>query len=347
MRVTLREVAQRSQVSISTASRVLNGRSDVRKEVQERVLAAAQDLKYAANHHARALKGGTSKILGVVVYDARATTFNGVLLRGIIDAATPRGYSVMVSDGGASAEIERAAFQQLIEARVDGVLVNSGAGGAGQMRRLAESGIPFVVLNRRLEAADGVDADYVMIDAERGSYLATRHLLELGHRRILYHVLHEPLNLPSLERSPGYRRALAEAGLPFVPEWLVSSTNSMADAREKLMDAMRRIRPRPTAIVSFNDTYAIAILKALHDLGLRVPDDVSLVGQNNLEFTGFTVPPLTTISHPVQQLGRQGAELLLQRLCWPDDEPWLPHHVAMEPALVVRESSGPPPTSVE
>src|SRR4051794_21975897 len=151
MRVTLREVALRSQVSISTASRVLNGRSDVRKEVQERVLTAARDLQYTANHHARALKRGTSKILGVVLYDARATTFNGALLRGIYDAVTPRGYSVMVCDGSASVEGERQAYQQLLETGVDGVLVNSGTGGAGPLRTLAAADMPFVVLNRRLE----------------------------------------------------------------------------------------------------------------------------------------------------------------------------------------------------
>src|SRR4051812_15755184 len=104
MNVTLREVAERSQVSISTASRALNGRSDVSREVRERVLSAAHDLQYTVNHNARALKGGTSKILGVVLYDARASAFNAALLRGVYDSATPRGYSVIVCDAAASFE---------------------------------------------------------------------------------------------------------------------------------------------------------------------------------------------------------------------------------------------------
>jgi LacI family transcriptional regulator len=340
MRVTLREVAERSQVSISTASRILNGRSDARKEVQERVLAAARDLQYTANQHARALKGGTSKTLGVVLYDARATTFNGPLLRGIYDAATPRGYSVMVCDSGASAEAERQAYQQLLERRVDGVLVNSGVGGAEPLRNLASAGMPFVVLNRRLEDADGVNADYVLVDAEHGSYLATRHLLELGHERILYHTLAAPTSLPGLERSPGYRRALAERGIAFVPDLIVETRSGLDNTHAGLMAAMTRLRPRPTAIVAFNDLHATAVLKALHDLGLRVPQDIAVVGQNNQEFTPYLIPPLTTVVHAVQQLGRQGVELLLQRLAWPDDEPWLPHRVALEPTLIVRESSG-------
>lgn len=340
MRVTLRDVAERSHVSISTASRVLNGRSDVRKEVQERVLAAARDLQYTVNQHARALREGTSKTLGVVLYDARATAFNGPLLRGIYDAATPRGYSVMVCDAGSSVEAERQAYQQLLERHVDGVLVNSGVGGAEPLRHLSKAGMPFVVLNRRVDDAEGVDADYVLIDAERGSYLATRHLIDLGHTRILYHVLAAPQNVPSLERSPGYRRALAEHGIAFDPDCLLETAGGLAGTHAGTLEAFGRRRPRPTAVVAYNDVHATAILKALHDLELRVPEDVAVVGQNNQEYTPFLIPPLTTVSHPVQQLGRQGADLLLQRLAWPDDEPWLPHHVALEPRLIVRESSG-------
>src|SRR5689334_16102354 len=228
MRVTLRQVAQRSGVWISTASRVLDVRSAARKEVQERVLNAARDLLDTVNQHARARGEGTSKALGLVLYGARATSFNGPLLRGIYDAATPRGYSVMVCDAGGSVEAERQAYQQLLERRVDGVLINSGVGGAEPLRRLASAGMPFVVLNRRIDDADGVEADYVLIDAEQGSYLATRHLLELGHERILYHTLAGPV-VPALERSPGYRRALAEHGIPFVPDLVLETGRTLAD----------------------------------------------------------------------------------------------------------------------
>jgi LacI family transcriptional regulator len=339
MSITLREVAARSRVSISTASRALNGRGDVSKEVRERVLSAARDLQYTANQNARALKGATSKILGVVLYDARASTFNAPLMRGVYDAATPRGYSVIVCDGGASVEAESEAYRMLLEKRVDGVLVNSGAGGAGPLRRLIAAEMPFVVLNRRID--DGsFDADYVMIDAERGAYLATRHLLELGHTRILYHAL-TPENVPSLERLPGYRRALAEFDVPFSLDLIMESRGgALDDTFAQVTRTLQRARQRPTAIIAYNDTHAVAVLKALHDLGLRVPDDLAVVGQNNLEFTDFLIPPLTSVAHAVQQMGRQGTEILLQKLAWPDDEPWLPHRVALEPVLVVRASSG-------
>ncbi|HEY2595645.1 MAG TPA: LacI family DNA-binding transcriptional regulator, partial [Chloroflexota bacterium] len=179
---TLRDVAARAQVSISTASRALNARDDVSKEVRERVLTAAHELQYTANQNARALRGVTSKILGVVLYDGRAHTFNAPLMRGVYDAATPRGYSVIVCDAAASPEAEQEAFRLLLERRVDGILVNSAAS-AEALGRLSSAGMPFVVLNRRIEATSILEADYVMVDAERGCYLATRHLLEQGHTR--------------------------------------------------------------------------------------------------------------------------------------------------------------------
>src|SRR5258708_17946858 len=251
MSITLREVAERSQVSISTASRALNGRTDVSKEVRERVLSAAHDLQYAANHNARALKGVTSKILGVVLYDARANTFNAALMRGVYDAATPRGYSVIVCDGGASVEAEQEAYQLLLEKRVDGVLVNSGAGGAAPLRRLAAAEMPFVVLNRRIVDA-GIDVDYVMIAAERGAYLATRHLLELGHVRILYQAL-VPQSVPSLERLPGSRRALAEFQVPFTPDLIIETKSALEDTYAQVTTTIQRSKTPPTGLVACND----------------------------------------------------------------------------------------------
>src|SRR5260370_17338265 len=185
MSITLREVAERSQVSISTASRALNGRREVSREVRERVLSAAHDLQYAANHNARALKGVTSKILGVVLYDARANAFNAALMRGVYDAATPRGYSVIVCDGGASVEAEQEAYQLLLEKRVDGVLVNSGAGGAAPPRRPAAAENAFLVLNPPIVHACADVANPVITSLHR-SPLATPHLPHPAHAPILY-----------------------------------------------------------------------------------------------------------------------------------------------------------------
>lgn len=337
MSATLRDVAQRAGVSISTASRALNDRLDVSDAVRVRVLDAARELNYTGNPHARALKGVTSKTLGVILYDTHALTFNASMMRGIYDIATPQGYSVIVCSTSGDADLEREAHHMLRAKRVDGLLINSAQSGATALQRLIADGIPFVLLNRRL---DNLDCDYAMVDYRRGSYLATRYLLELGHRRILYQ-LGARRHPPGQERLVGYHQALAEAGVPFDPELVVHCERAF-DNHPRVLDAMQRLQPRPTAIIAYNDESAIPVLKALHDLGLRVPDDVSLVGHNDLSFAPYLIPPLTSVAQPIYEMGARAAEILLQKLAWPDKQTWSPRQIVLEPKLTIRLSSAQP-----
>lgn len=336
MAITIRDVARQSQVSVSTASRALNGRDDVSKEVRARVLAAAQQLNYTANLHARALKGVTAKTLGVVLFETNAFSFSAPLMSGIYDAATPRGYGVIVCDARGQADAERQAHQMLLEKRVDGVLLNSVNSGAAPLRRLDDAGIPYVLLNRRMH---DIECDWVVVDYRRGAYLATRHLLELGHRRILYQLGSED-HAPSRDRLPGYREALDEFGVPFSSD-LVLRCGSLSEVHGCVHDAMARLNPRPTAVLAYNDEKALPLMKALRDLGLRIPQDVSVVGQNDLSLAPYLDPPLTTVGHSVRDMGRQGAEILFQKLCHDGDAPWVPQRIAYEPRLIVRESTRP------
>jgi DNA-binding LacI/PurR family transcriptional regulator len=331
---TIRDVARQANVSVSTASRALNGRDDVSKDVRARVLAAARELNYTANQHARALKGATAKTLGVVLSDTNAFSFNARLMSGVYDAATPRGYSVIVCDSRWNADVERETHRMLLEKRVDGILLNSVNSGAGPLHRLSAAGIPFVLLNRRL---DEVDCDSVVLDYRRGSYLAAKHLLEQGHRRIVFQ-LGAADHPPTRERLPGYRDALNAFHVPFDPA-LIVYCDSLAETHLRVLDVMGQLRPRPTAIMAYNDESALPVLKALRDLGLDVPREVAVVGQNDLTLAQYLDPPLTSVAHAVRDMARQGAELLFEKIDWPADEPWIPRRVAYEPRLVVRESS--------
>lgn len=337
MVTTIRDVAKHANVSVSTASRALNGRDDVSKDVRARVLAAAGELNYTANLHARALKGATAKTLGVLLADTSAFSFNARLMSGVYDAATPRGYSVIVCDAQNSAEAERGAHRLLLEKRVDGVLANSVLSGAEPLVRHEAVGIPCVLVNRRL---NDVECDSVVLDYRRGSYLATRHLLEQGHRRILYQLgaVDHP---PSRERLPGYRDALEEFGVPFMPELAVHCAG-LYETHQRVSESMARLDPRPTAVIAYNDESALPVLKALHELGLQVPSDVALIGQNDLMLAQYLDPPLSSVAHAVRDMARQATDLLLQKLHWPEDEPWAPRRIAYEPRLVVRESSRAP-----
>jgi DNA-binding LacI/PurR family transcriptional regulator len=339
---TIRHVAKRAGVSVSTASRALNGRVEVSKDVRARVLAAAAELHYTANLHARALKGATTRTLGVLLSDTSAFSFNARLMSGVYDAATPRGYGVIVCNAQSSAEAEGEAHRMLLEKRVDGVLSNSVQSGAEPLRRLEAGGIPCVLVNRRL---DDLDCDSVVVDYRRGDYLATRHLLEQGHRRILCQ-LGGVDNPPSRVRLPGYRDALEEFDVAYAPE-LVLYCDDFHEIHQRVRVAMAQLDPRPTAVVAYNDESALPVLKALRELGLNVPGDVSVVGQNDLTLAQYIDPPLTSVAHAVRDMARQATELLLEKIHWPDDELWVPRRLAYEPRLVVRESSRPPIGVVE
>jgi DNA-binding LacI/PurR family transcriptional regulator len=339
---TIRDVAKRACVSVSTASRALNGREEVSKDVRTRVLAAAADLNYTANLHARALKGATTRTLGVLLSDTSAFSFNARLMSGVYDVATPRGYGVIVCNAQTSAEAECEAHRMVLEKHVDGLLSNSVKSGAEPLRRLEAAGIPCVLLNRRI---DDLECDSVVVDYRRGDYLATRHLLEQGHRRILCQLAAVD-NPPSGVRLPGYREALEESGVPYAPE-LVLYCDDFRDIHQRIRTAMTQLDPRPTAIVAYNDESALPVLKALRDLGLHVPSDISAIGQNDLTLSEYLDPPLTSVAHAVRDMARQATELLLEKIHWPDNEPWVPRRLAYDPRLVVRESSGPPPGTEE
>ena len=341
MPVTLRDVARLSGVSVSTTSRALNERDDVSQEVRARVLAAARTLNYTVNQHARILKGAASKTLGLILYNTNSLTFNATMTRGIYDIASPLGYSLIVYNSHADAESERQAHQMLRQNLVDGVLINSVESGASPLHQLQEQNIPFVLLNRRVE---DVDCDYVMVDYQRGGYLATRHLLELGHRRILYQlgsINHSPTNA----RLMGYRQALEEYGIPFAPELTVHSGQAF-ECHQIVLETMQRLQPRPTAILAYNDEAAIPVLKALSDLGLRIPDDVSVIGHNDLSFAPYLVPPLTSIAQSIHEMGERAMKILLQKLAWPEGQPWVPQRLIFEPELVIRRSSARPSITV-
>ncbi|MCC7368308.1 MAG: LacI family DNA-binding transcriptional regulator [Chloroflexi bacterium] len=335
--ITIREVAKRAGVSVSTASRALNDRGEVSKDVRARVQAAASELHYTANPHARALKGATTKTLGILLAETGAYSFNARLLSGVYDAATPQGYSVIVCTAQGSAEAEREAHQMLLEKRVVGVLSNSVQSGAEPLRRFEAAGIPCVLVNRRLE---DLDCDSVVVDYRRGDYLATRHLLQLGHRRILCQLAGVD-NPPSRVRLPGYREALEEFDVPFDPD-LVLYCHDFHETHIRVGAAMAKLDPQPTAVVAYNDESALPVMKALREIGLRVPQDVSVVGQNDFTLAEYVDPPLTSVAHAVRDMARQATELLLEKINWPEEEPWAPRRLAYEPRLVIRESTCPP-----
>jgi LacI family transcriptional regulator len=334
MNVSIRDVAQRAGVSVSTASRALNDKPDVNKDVRRRVLAAAEELSYAANVHARVLGGGRSRTLGLIIASTSAPFLN-TLVTGILDTVAANGYSIIVYNTDENPAREMHAYQQLRAQRVIGILVTSVQGGSVPLRQLGADGIPFVLVNRRL---DDLDTDYAIGDLQDGVQQVIAHLVELGHRRIAF-IGGQMDRFPVHERWLGYCQGLAVHGIPYDP--------TLAPVWDEKMDAiagcvrglMANSRP-PTAIFSYNDWTAPAVLAALAELGYRVPEDVSVVGYDNLPIAPFLAPPLTSMIQPAYEIGQAGTQILLDRLAQPVDEPWQIRHLSFQCKLVPRQSTG-------
>jgi len=337
MGVTMWDIARRAGVSVTTVSRALNDKPDISKQTKARILAIAEELNYAINVHAQALASGDSKTLGLIVADS-ANPFYAKITRGVEDTARAHGYGVILCNTSEDSEREIGAHQMLREKRVDGMLITSILTGLDPLRRLEQESVPFVLLNRYLE---GIDADCVLNDNRQGAYEATAHLCALGHRRIIH--LTGPQQISSVrERLAGYREALEEHDIPFDPQLVLRCDLKLEGGYQLAKAAIPTLSPRPTAVFAYSDLLAIGVLKALRELGLRVPQDIALVGYDDIEFAPFVEPPLTTVAQYAYEIGQKGTEILLEKIHWPEEKEWKPQRVVFKPELRVRASSGSP-----
>ncbi|MCC7372207.1 MAG: LacI family DNA-binding transcriptional regulator [Chloroflexi bacterium] len=354
---TILDVAREAGVSKATVSLVLNGRSGtlrISDVTRAAVLAAAVRLNYTPNHAARSLRSRRTGAIMLVV-SRIANPYYGEIATAALKAARARGYQLDVAEAG-TADDEVIALANLRSGRVDGVVVATArpAGDGDQQqtlrvaarRDLSQRGLPIVVL---LSGSPAPTIPAIRIDDEDGAYLATRHLLDLGHRRI-GHVSYGKLPpstaeyAASADRFRGYLRALDEHGLRPDDSWLIGDARAMRGGRDAASEWLARPGPRPTAMFAATDTTAIGLLRGFHDLGVRVPDDVAIVGFDGVEVGVYSVPALTTIEHPRDDLGRIGVEALLDAIEGAADGT---SPVAVERVLpvrlVVRESCGAAP----
>jgi LacI family transcriptional regulator len=328
--VTLEMVAEAAGVSAASVSRILNGTAIVSEEKRAAVDAAIARLGYVPNPVARGLAGGRTLSIGVIT-QAIDSPFYGAALRGIEEALVPAGYSPLFVSGQWSAAHEARCIEMLRSRRVDGVILLTGRLPDAALTALAAE-LPVVVTGRSLQAPGLVALDF---DNVGGARLAVEHLLELGHRRIAF-ISGDLRHLDGKQRQRGYRAALAAAGLPRVPELELAGDFTEASglaAVERLVSSGAEF----SAVFASNDQMAFGARLGLYRKGLRVPEDVSLVGFDDLALAVYAAPPLTTVHHPVHELGQLAAQAMLQLLAGQ------PPSLAMPaPRLMVRESSRAP-----
>ncbi|MHA0042443.1 LacI family DNA-binding transcriptional regulator [Deinococcus sp. PEB2-63] len=326
--VTIRDIAREAGVSISTVSRALNGQVPVAPDKRQRVLDATRRLGYEPNAAAQGLVRGRTMTVGVLTQDI-ASPFYSEVSRGIDAGLAGSGYQPIFVNGHWEIQDEAAAITALTRRQVDAVIVLGGRLDARQLRDL-HARVPLVVVGRQVP---GLDDACLSVDNVQGAFLATTHLLQLGHRRIA-HVAGIPSQRDAVDRLEGYRLALAEAGVPFDPALVFEGNFNEASGIQAVEHWLGRAA-HFSAVFAANDQMAYGVGLGLYRRGMRVPEDVSLVGFDDLPGSQFTLPPLTTVHHPAREMGELAAWHLLARLNDPETEAQLPQ---LPITLSVRES---------
>lgn len=332
--VTLEMVAQAAGVSPSTVSRILNGTAAVTEDKRRAVDEAIARLGFVPNPVARGLAGGRTLSIGVVT-QAIDSPFYGVALRGVEDALDQAGYSPLFVSGHWNPVEEARCIEMLRARRVDGIIVLDGRLANSALRAYART-MPLVVTGRVLK---GLNLYSLHFDNFEGGRQATAHLLGLGHQRIAF-IAGDTAHPDALERERGYRAALAAAGMAFDPALVAPGLFHEEGGRaaaERLIEARQRF----TAIFAANDQMAVGACLALHRQGLRVPQDVSVVGFDDLLASRHSLPPLTTVHQPAYELGQLASQAMLQMLHDKQPDVQMP-----APRLLVRESTSAPAARV-
>jgi LacI family transcriptional regulator len=334
--VTRDDVARAAGVSTATVSYVVNnGPRPVSEETRKKVLKVIKNLGYRPNTIARNLRRQRTSTLGLILPDTYNPYFAEVA-RAVEQTAFDRGFTVILCHSDYTLERELHYVDVLQAERAAGVIWFPATGNAEPGNRLAEYDIPLVVLDRSVE---GMQASAVVADNFRGGYLATQHLIDLGHHRI--GCITRPFELHhSQERARGYRAALEDHGFSPDERLTVRGGFRLDDGCQAARTLLSMELP-PTAIFAYNDFMAIGALRAAVECGLKVPEDLSIVGFDDIPQSAFTCPALTTIRLPKHEMGCKGAELLLDLI--DGKSPPAERSAPLDVKLIVRESSGQAP----
>lgn len=333
--VSIKDVAAVAGVSVGTVSNVLNRPDAVRPTTRAKVEAAIAQLGFVPNASARQLAAGRSRTLAYLVLDASNPFFTDVT-RGIEEVAKTEHLSLFMCNSDLDADREDQYLEQLTELRVRGVLITAIDYANPRLARLREQGVPVVLVDRAPQGPH--DWCTVGVDDVSGGELALNHLIEAGHHSFAF--IGGPLEIPQVkDRQIGARRAMETAGLrPDDLVWIQTDALTIAEGRragERLLGLPRR--SRPTGVFCANDLLALGLLQHLVQLGVRVPDDVAIVGYDDIEYAAAAAVPLTTVAQPRQLLGRTAARLLVDEAEQGDEHEH--QHVVFQPELVARAST--------
>ena len=333
-RATRKDVAEKAGVSVAVVSYVINnGPRPVALETQAKVEKAIKELGYFPNELARSLARKQTATIGLIVPSLTNPVF-AEIAESLERVCAAAGYAVMLSSTGRDPVREKKLAETLRSKQVDGVVILPSQEPQEILSSFRQAQIPTIVLEHDLP-----NTHCIAIDDWQGGRLATQHLLSLGHRRIAM-IKRETTSALSYLRAVAYRETLIEAGI-FPDPALVIESKAGHTAAYSAMQQLLALPNPPTAVFTHNDVLAVGAMRAIHDAGLRVPDDISVVGYDNTVNTAYLNPPLTTVKSPVAEMGRQAGQIILKLV---DNQRDLPAQTITLPVeLVVRASTAPPP----
>jgi len=332
---TIVDIARKLGISAMTVSRALNGKGDVSQEMRRKVVECAGRIGYRPHRWARSLVTQRSYMVGVIVPEI-AHSFFAEIINGIEDVLEKSGYDILLCHSRSDPERERNEIQALIGGRMDGLIVapeqpEKSPEPFVDLRRLK---IPFVLVDRFFP---GWEFSCVRLDDLEAGFLATRFLIELGHRRIA-HISGPDLSTASLRRR-GFLKAVRQFGVEHDRRSIVAAPFGIDEGREA-MKKLLRLDPRPTAVFAANDPQAIGAIYACREAGLRVPEDISIIGAGNIEGVYHPNPFLTTIDWPRQELGKAAAQVLMSAIANPKTSQ--PEMRIFPPELLIRHTTAAP-----
>lgn len=326
---SIKDIARLARVSHPTVSRALQNSPLVNSKTAERIRKIASESGYRASAVARGLVTRRTRTIGLVVTTI-ADPFTGEVVSGIEQTANDHGYCVFLADSNADPDREKKIVQSFAEQRVDGIIVTSSRVGALYLSLLSEMMVPIVLVN---DQHPGAFVNAVMICNREGTRLVTEHLIRLGHRRIAY--IGDQFGYQSdTERYAGYREALDAARIPLLPELVVRGDGKM-EAAMHAMDGLLALKNPLTAACCYNDMTALGVMRSIRIHGLRVPEDISVAGFDDLFVAAYTDPPLTTVRQPMRRMGQLAMENLIKLMSGQESVV----RIKIKAELIVREST--------
>jgi DNA-binding LacI/PurR family transcriptional regulator len=333
MPITIRDVAKKADVSVATVSRVINHSATVKEATRQKVLSAIKECGFTYNAIARSLSTKKSVTIGVVV----PTIINPVFAqstKGIQDFSNSCGYSIILGNSDYSSDVEDRLIEVFKEKRVEGIILTCSNIHHEYIQRLKQFSLPFVLLyNTPFDKT----LNFVTIDNYKAAYEIVEHLVKLGHRRIGMIAGRFDMSDRSLARFQAFKACLKDHGIPDRPIYFIETDLSFEGGR-KAMEALLDIIPPLTGIFCSNDFMAMGAMKSIREKGLRIPEDISIVGFDDIEMASYFSPELTTIHQPAYEMGLKGAELLFNISSGDLKDS---QHIILEHELVIRNSTGP------